>query len=238
MNQQKKEAIEEGRKRLGVRGRGKGVALQRTLSTGSQSELDDDELSTRELSSERESEYATPPKNERPRRAATKRQYNFASDEEDADESVEAPTPPKKTRRNTHGRSKSAIEVSRPLNQKPTLIGSSNDAFTSPFAANHSYPYAPTAARHSTESVFRPGYSMAHPGNNCTSYNDFNYSYNGLPTQAYSGMRPPHIGGTPVLSPTPGLQAYQPSSSDTYSEIVTPENSSPCEQNHFDPYIA
>ena len=237
VNQQKKEAIEEGRKRLGVRGRGKGVALQLTLSPEGQTEVDDDELSTREPSSERENEYKVLSKNQRPRRAATKRYYTEISDEEDMDGSVEAPTSPKKTKRNTHNRSKSAIETSRASTQTPTLIGSSNDAFTPSSLPSHSYPYAPTAARHSTGSIFRPMHDLARSDHALPSYNNFNYPYNGLSTHRYGDMRPMYEGGTPASSPNSGTQIYQPSSSDTYSEVVTPEDLSPSEKKHFDPYI-
>ena len=238
VNQQKKEAIEEGRKRLGVRGRGKGIALQQASGSDVQSEADEDELSTRDASSERDSEYAAPLRNLRPRRAATKRQYVPAPDEEDAEDSVEAPTPPKKTKRNPHRRSQSAVENLGSSPQQPGLNGSSNDAFKSSPPSLQQNAYAPTAVRHSTESSFNPGYPSVHYSNGFPLHHNPQYVYNGLPANRYGHMDPMHIVGGPTFSHGYDSQGPQSHSPTTYSENVSPAEISPIEAKYYDPYVS
>ena len=238
VNQQKKEAIEEGRKSLGVRGRGKGVSLQQASGSEGQSEADEDELSARDLESEQENEQVEPTRSSRPRRAATKRQYAPVPDEDDPEDSVEAPTPPKKTKRNVHRRSQSAVEKANPPPpQQPALYGSSNDAFTSSAAPIQEQAYAPTAERHSTGSSFNLGYSTAPYSHTIPSHHTSHYNFDGLPANRYGNMRPMLIADVPSFSQPYGSQDPQSSSSGTYSENVSPVEVSPNVPKFYDPFV-
>ena len=226
VNQQKKEAIEEGRRRLGVRGRGKGISLEKSAFSG-QSEADDDESPVKDEFSSPEQDYVPPSKASRPLRAATKRQYAPVSDEADEEGGAVLSSPPKRAKRQAHKRVVSATSAysSDIPNSEVVPYGSGDEEFSSStpsrqntFTPTHSHSY------HDNGAFYDHGYSDIRDSHNFPSHNASTYQFNGLADHGYSTL--PHEYTVSPFAPPPFAHPSHQRhySSGSLSEISPLEN--------------
>lgn len=227
VNQQKKEAIEEGRKRLGVRGRGKGVSLEPTSAFEGQSEADEDESPLKEEFSSPEPEYIPPSKASRPPRAATKRSYAPVSDEADDEDGAEVSSPPKRAKRHSHKRlqSTAGAQSSNAQHSENVAYGSSEDFGSLP--PSRMTTYTPTDTYQGSGSYYDHSYSDARGGHPFPSHNGSTYQFNGLADHGYGDIRSMHHGyaSSPLITSNFG-QPYHSRhcSSGSLSEISPLDN--------------
>ncbi|KAL9126430.1 MAG: hypothetical protein Q9217_004522 [Psora testacea] len=195
VNQQKKEAIDEGRKRLGLKVQGKEIALRPAcISEGHSGRDDDNKAFAIQPSSEQSSEYLPPSRSQRPRRAATKRAYVLCDLGKRDEHPKHDRRPRKKAKRqpcSSHHLAAGGLTIDSPTIQDSS--GSDNKCYSSsPVSAQH-VAYAPATSWPSPGSHFSPinpnthfNHGLRNPQND----QDAGYIYDGFPAQTRSSVLP------------------------------------------------
>ena len=209
VNQQKKEAIDEGRKRLGIKGQGKGIALKPASVVERRSEPDDeDQESTGQPSSEQGSEYIAPSRSQRPRRAATKRAYVHDDHDEDDELIMRHSQAPKKARRQTRSKYLQAGgSMADSLVAKESFVSDSSQLSSSPMTAQ-GVAYTPTDGYHSTRSCVNSIDSHTQYSHGVPSYHNDQgpgHQYHSFSAHTYGSMP-----STSPVQPPPFMDKYNP----------------------------
>ncbi|KAL9104560.1 MAG: hypothetical protein Q9163_000534 [Psora crenata] len=239
VNQQKKEAIDEGRKRLGLKGQGKGIALQPTAIPDGLSEPEgDDQDSAGQPLSEPSSEYIAPSKSQRPRRAATKRAYVTDDYEDGGEHTVHTPPRPKKAKRHTRS------------NHPPTrgsMVGSSATYYSSEGDSDRytSSPMTPRGLAYAPPTNYPPSVTHSSPTNTPAQYCQaplshdngqvLSHLYGSLPFHTHNDAQSVSAAQAPSFLNSFNMQDYRSQSSDAYSDGFDPDQ--PVHNDHMEvPY--
>ena len=154
VNDQKRVAIEEGRKKIGVKGKGKGLALESVPFSEEDSDLEEPQMKNPVSDGSR---YSPSKTSRRPRRQATKRTYKEANDD-GIDEVITS----KRTRKRIP---KPASTPLPNLNTDlPSGITSTETSYPSS-ATDHGYALTPPTPLTHAQSLFTTGMEAARPVN-------------------------------------------------------------------------
>ena len=154
MNDQKRVAIEEGRKKIGVKGKGKGVALESVAFSEEDSDLEESQVKSPVSDGSR---YSPSKTSRRPRRQATKRAYKESNDD-GIDEVI---TPIRTRKRITKPASTPLPNLNTDL---PSGVTSTETSHPSS-ATDHGFALTPPTPLFHAQSLFTTGMEAARPVN-------------------------------------------------------------------------